>query len=309
MDIALSILIIILVIYFIISWIIYYKLFVVDKNADYHVVNQEDPFFNPSYLWFQKAPKDEVQIKAYDGAILKGYFLPSLEEDSNNLAIIVHGYHACSDDMIIIAKLYSDLGFKVLLINQRGHHLSEGDSITFGQYEKQDLKRWIHYALRTYSATDQILLHGVSMGASTIMLTLGDDIPENIKYAVLDSGYSSLSGLFREMARPKIVRIFFPGVSLITYYRHKFFIRKVSPIQAMKKSKVPFVIIHSEDDEQVPFKMGKEIFDASLAPYKDFYPVKGCPHGEGYIIDKLGIENFLKITLPKYFTIKKKYQK
>lgn len=295
----------VILIYFGFVLIMYKKIFGIDANKDYRVVNQEDDFFKASYEWYQKVPKEDIQVTSYDNLKLKGVFIPSIDETSTNLAIIVHGYHACSDDMIIIAKLYSELGFKVMLINQRGHHGSEGSFVTFGYYEKYDLKKWIQYALRTYSATDDILLHGVSMGAATILMSTSLSLPKNVKYIVADSGFSHLTKMYLSTLKPKILKIILPGLSLLTYLKHRFFLGQVNPLKAIKHSKIPLVIIHGEEDEMVPFKMGQDLYEASTAPYKDFYPVPDCLHGVGYIKDKNGIDNFMRNNLIKYFNIKK----
>lgn len=42
--------------------------------------------------------------------------------------------------MIIIGQMYVKMGFQVILIDLRGHGLSEGSFTTFGFYEKYDLK-------------------------------------------------------------------------------------------------------------------------------------------------------------------------
>ncbi|MGD9909635.1 MAG: alpha/beta hydrolase [Candidatus Izemoplasmatales bacterium] len=307
MDYIIYIIIAVLIIsYFSFSYGMYSKIFRTDPAKDYRVVNQEDPFFKPSFDWYQKVPKEEIKISSYDGYQLNGIFIPALDEQSTSLAIVSHGYHACSDDMIAIAKLYSDMGFKVILINHRGHHGSGGGFTSFGYYEKYDVKKWIEYALRTYSATDNILLHGVSMGAATMIQSTSLNLPKNVKYIVADSGFSHLSKMFIFMLKPKFLRIFLPGISLITYLRHRFFLFQIAPIKNAKKTVIPLFIIHGEQDEMVPFSMGKLLFEASNSPYKNFHPVPDCKHGVGYIKDKQGIESFLKSDLPKYFTLKNK---
>jgi hypothetical protein len=272
-------------------------------------VNQEDPFFKESYAWFQKVPKEEISIKSYDSVLLKGTFIPSIDETSTNLAIVVHGYKANSQDMIIIAKLYSDLGFKVMLIDLRAHGASEGKFSSFGYYEKYDIKKWIQYALRTYGSTDRILLHGVSMGAASIIQASGLSLPSNVRYIVADSGYSSLLKMLRNITTPKSLIVFLPGVSLITYIAHRFFIESIQPMKQIKKSKIPIMIIHGKDDEVVPFSMGESLFDKSKAPYKEFYPVDDCLHGVGYVKDKEGIDSKLRQVLPNFFEIKKTFLK
>ena len=149
---------IILIAYFTIAYFIYRTLFLRKNYGTVAFVDHTKPFFAPSKDWYDRSPKELVTIRAYDGVKLAGIFLPSYDEKSTQTAIVMHGYQSQATDMIVIGKMYNDMGFKVLLVDLRGHGSSEGDFSTFGHYEKQDLKKWIHYALRTYGSTDKILV-------------------------------------------------------------------------------------------------------------------------------------------------------
>jgi len=54
-------------------------------------------------------------------------------------------------------------------------------------------------------------------------------------------------------------------------------------LEKVAQVSVPKLIIHSEDDEIVPFSMGQKIFDASKAP-KYFFRLKGAGHNDAYIV-------------------------
>lgn len=308
-DLWIYILIVILVAYLSLSYVLYLRVFKMDPDKDYRVVDQNSEFFKASYEWYQKVPKEEISIKSYDNVTLKGKFIPSLDNESTNLAMIVHGYHANLEDMIIIGKFYSDMGFKVMLLDMRGHGQSEGAFTTLGHFEKYDLKKWIHFALRTYGATDQILLHGVSMGASTIFLSTTLNLPQNVKFIVADSGFDSIWNMLWNNLKPKALRIILPGASIISFLSRRFFFGSVSVSQAVRKNRIPLMIVHGEKDEKVPFAVGKALHEISKAPTKDFFQVPNCKHGEGYIVDKNGYEQRLILHLKDYFNIKNTYLK
>jgi len=308
-DLWIFILIAVLVAYFVLSYILFLRIFKMHPEKEYKVVDQNSDFFKASYEWFQKVPKEEISIKSYDNVTLKGQFIPSIDNESTNLAIVVHGYHASLQDMIIIGKFYSDLGFKVMLLDMRGHGQSEGSFTTLGHYEKYDLKKWIHFALRTYGATDKILLHGVSMGASTIFLSTTLNLPQNVKFIVADSGFDNAWNMLWGNLRPKSLRILLPGASIISLFSKRFFLSSVNVAHAVRKNKIPLIIIHGEKDEKVPFEVGKSLHELSKAPTKDFYQIPNCKHGEGYIVDKAGYEQRVILHLKDYFTIKNTYLK
>ncbi len=280
------IVIILIGIYLFISYMMYRRIFVDYNKPEKNLVDHEEEFYQESYRWFQDIPKEEISIKSYDNLKLKGYFIPSIDKKSEKIAIVMHGYQSKGTDMIIIAKMYSDMGFKVVLPDLRGHGKSEGKFTSMGHYEKYDLKRWFNFCLTSYGATDKILIHGVSMGAAMAIMLTALDIPKNLKFMVLDSGYTRFKGTLRHTFRSKYLSIFLPGLSLITYFQHRYFLSQLRPIKAMRKNEVPFLIIHGEKDQLVPLKMAKDLLKAAKTDRKELLIVKDARHALGYKVDK-----------------------
>lgn len=295
--------------YFGFSYLMYRKIFFIANKESYQVVDQTDPFFSPSWDWFQKAPRETVSIKAYDNTLLKGVYLPSQDEKSLNTAIVVHGYHSNLNDVVALAKMYSDFGFKVLLIDQRGHGMSNGTFTSFSHVEKYDLKKWIQFALRTYGQTDKVLLHGVSMGGATVLEATKLALPDNVKFIVSDSSFSTFTGLLKSFLKPRILMMFYPGLNFFSYTIHRYWLWRIKPVKTIKQSGIPLFIIHGEEDSMVPFSMGEAIYASSGGLQKTFYPVKNAEHGKGYVLEKEEIENKLGSILPAYFQIKKAFLK
>ena len=292
-------------IYFSVSYQIYKKLILIDPKKNYTVVNQTDAFFAPSWQWFQETPKENVHIRAYDGTRLSATFIPSIDKNSDLLAIVMHGYHANSTDMVLIAKMYSDLGFKVLLPDQRGHGSSSGTFTSFGIYEKYDLRQWINYCLRIYGSKDRILLHGVSMGAATILLASGMNMPENCKLVVADSAYTTFRRVLFHTMKPKLLVLFLPGVDLFTYWYHRFLLSKANVVKAVRHSTFPTIFIHSDHDKTTPPYMMNDLIKAMKKARTADYLVKDAPHGEGFVVDKIGLEKFVFEHLVEFFQFKR----
>lgn len=295
----------ILAIYLGLSAFLYRRLFLEIGYRRQAFVDQTDPFFKPSSDWYERAPKETVTIKAYDNTRLSGVFIPSFDEKSSQTAIVLHGYRSCHEDMIAIAKMYNDMGFKVLLIDQRGHGASGGEFTSFGHYEKVDLKKWILYALKTYGANERILLHGVSMGASTVMLASALALPEQVKLVVADSGFTTLPSLFLANMKVKLGIILFPGLDAILYFMHRYVMCQVNPLKAVRHARIPIVFIHGEADQEVPVSMANHLHEASNAPFKELYLVPNSPHGKAYVLDKVGLEQRLFAIVRTFFDIKK----
>lgn len=293
-----------LILYLILSYIIYSKMIHHGGFRKGGIVNQTDPFFAPSFEWFSKAVKEKVHISGYDGTKLQGYYIPSYNDQSTKTAIILHGYAGQNTDMAIVAQTYSELGFKILLPDLRGHGLSEGEFSTFGRFEAYDLKKWINYLLRTYGATDEILIHGVSMGASTVLLSSALSLPENVKMMVVDSPYAKVAPVLLRKVKNPLILFFLPGLSLLTYYWHHFFLMNINVAKTVKKSTIPTYFIHGMKDELCPYHDTLKMMESLPVRDKDIYTVLNAKHAESYILEKDGIDLWLTKNIEKIFNIK-----
>lgn len=295
-------------IYLGISFYIYRRVFRDYNSPPVDLVDHTEDFYQKSYEWFQEVPKDDIKVRTYDRLKLHGYYIPSYNKKSQNVAIIVHGYQSKATDMIIIGKMYAEMGFQVMLTDLRGHGLSEGDLTTFGHHEKFDLKRWINFALREYGSNSNILIHGVSMGAATTMMATDLDIPkDNVKFLLLDSGYTRLNKTLASPKKTRFIRFFYLGINLWTYAFHKFLLWSVNPIKQMRKNTVPFLIVQGESDSAVPKAMAEKLYNASPAVSKEIYFIENSKHALGFKDDYEGCREKLFEMIKPIFHIKKIY--
>lgn len=291
--------------YFSLSYFYYRKLLIDFNRKDKKLVDHDSSFYKESYEWFQNIPKEDVYIRSYDNLKLHGYYIPALDKNSSNLAIVIHGYQSKATDMIIIGKLYSDLGFKVLMIDLRAHGLSEGKFTSIGHYEKYDLKKWLNFALRNYGANNKLLIHGVSMGAVMAMLVTELKIKNNLRFLVLDSGFTTFKKSLAATVRPKFLKIFFFGISFFTYIFHRYTLGKIKPINAMKKITTPLLIIHGSKDKPVPLSMAEELYQAAKTTKKDLVIVNGASHAKGFEVEKDFVVDKILVSITDIFNIKK----
>jgi len=298
-----------ILIYLASGYYIYRYVFINYKKAKRTIVNHDNDFYKESYEWFQKIPKEDVFVTSYDNLKLHGYYLPSLDKNTDKLAIVIHGYKSQATDMIIIAKLYSDLGFKVLMIDMRGHGKSQGNFTSIGHYEKYDLKKWINFALRNYGADSKILLHGVSMGAATATLVMEQKQKKYISLLVLDSGFTKFSKSLAYSFKYRFFSFLIPGISLYTYLKHKYTLGQISPLRVMQKITTPTLIIHGDKDKPVPLFMAQELYDACKAKEKELVIVKDSPHAKGFEVDKSLVMNKIINSVCEVYKIKKSYLK
>ena len=159
--------------------------------------NKEEKLANE---WASQIKNKKVEIKSNDNITLRG--TEYLIENSNKWVIVLHGYRATPESVIPIAKHFSNQGFNVLIPSMRACADSDGEYVGMGWLDKEDLKCWINLIISSNSNAD-IVLHGSSMGASTVLMASGDELPSNIKSIIADSGYTSVWDIFASEAKAR----------------------------------------------------------------------------------------------------------
>ena len=204
--------------------------------------------------FFDSPDRQAVEITARDGVKLSAWLH---DRGTKKTLIFCHGYQGGPEELTgIAAPLYAE-GYNILLIYQRAHQKSGGDFFTMGVKECRDVADWINYVNQRYPG-GVIGLYGWSMGGATVMGTVGESLPENVKCAVEDCGYVDL---FEELAHattlimPKLpCKRFLTGVLDLYCRLFKGFSIRYSLAKPLSRCKIPMLFIHGSADELVPYE-------------------------------------------------------
>lgn len=234
----------------------------------------------------EQLPARQVCISSFDGLKLYGRYYHV--QDGAPLQIQCHGYrgHALRD-FCGGSKLARELGHNMLLIDQRAHGKSEGHTITFGVKEARDCLSWAEFAVREWGDSLEIFLTGVSMGAATVLSAARLPLPDNVKGIIADCPYSSPKKIICKVAEERHFppALTYPFVCLGGFLFGGLLLRKKdSPVEAVKHTQIPILLLHGEDDRFVPWDMSREIFDACASP-KTLVTFPGAAHGVSYLAD------------------------
>ena len=241
---------------------------------------------------------EKVTIRSRDGKTLVARYYHVA--DGAPVHIEFHGYRSrATTDFCGINVLVRDLGHNTLLVDQRAHGESGGSSITFGIKERYDCLDWANYVIERFGSETKIILSGLSMGGATVLMASELDLPENIVGIMADCPYSSPKEIIKqECEKMKLpANLAYPFVRLGAIIFGGFDPSASTAKDAVKKAKVPVLIIHGENDDFVPCQMSQEIYDA-CASDKTLVTIPKAGHGISYIIDRpkyeKSVEDFLK---------------
>lgn len=265
--------------------------------------NQEFTDEDGNEAWMSQQQFERLEVISFDGLLLRGYYLPAAQKTTKT-AIIAHGYSGeALRGMSSFARLYHQkLGYNVLLPDARGHGESAGNFICFGWLERRDYVKWMHLLLQKVGPEAEIVLHGVSMGGATVLMTGGEDLPAQVKAIVSDCAYTSVMGMVAHQTK----RLFhippFPlayVVSLVCKIRAGFFFAEASALRQVGKCRLPVLFIHGEADTFVPTPMVYELHAAHSGP-KELLVVPSAGHGLSYAVDGPGYEQTVTGFLRKF---------
>lgn len=257
---------------------------------------------DPREAWLKEQIFEEPTLQsALDGTTLQGYFLPA-ETQSDRFVVCSHGYRSRGKrEFRLMTKFYHDKGFNVLLVDHRASGESKGSRITFGKKESADLLQWVDW-VREKAPDAQIVLHGVSMGAATVlMLSDRKELLPNVKFIVADCAYTGAVDEFRGVLEGAHVphRALIAGVNTVNRIVSGFSLHTVSPNACVKNSVVPILFIHGNSDTFVPTQMSRENY-AACASEKALLLVDGAAHASSYPTDSAAYEAMLEKFMDKY---------
>lgn len=221
----------------------------------------------------------------------------NLKGDKKNIAVLCHGFTCAKCVSLIYASLFLDMGYAVIIYDQRNHGLSGKAHTTMGYYERHDLKKLVDWCYKHYGDDINIVTHGESMGAATVLLHL--EIDKRVKCAIADCGYSDLMELLKYQLVNfyRLPQFLLIPVNIITYLRAGFRYQDVSPIRAVRRTNVPILFVHGKKDHYVPTKMSIDMFKAKKSN-KELYLVDNAGHGENCLVNpeeyRRRLERFLK---------------
>ena len=239
-------------------------------------------------------PHEDVYKRSGDGLQLHATYFPQGKQDK--IVICFHGYTSQGmSDYIGLSDYYLKRGYSMLLVDERAHGQSEGEYIGFGCLDRIDACAWMDWVISTCGENVQILLHGTSMGAATVLMASGLALPKQVKGIVSDCAFTSPKHVFTHVLHSMYHLPAFPIMQITDFVNRKkagYGLDECNAAREVQKAKVPILLIHGDADTFVPCSMCDEI-ESNCASETKKLIVKGAAHAESYYKDMDAYENAL----------------
>lgn len=237
----------------------------ITENA-YKDAPENSPWFsyikimNEEVLWLDEKKPEDVYINAFDGIKLHGFYLNC---NSNKTFIYFHGFNSNGyKEGAVLAHIFYDKGYNVIIVQQRGHDQSDNAFVTFGVHESRDVKSWVDY-VNGLKADGEIIIAGMSMGAGSVLSALSYELP-NVKLAIADCGYTNaydilLSGFhFNKFVSKTIMNFVYKDYLNIA----KADLKKNTPLDGVKKTNIPVLFVVGSNDTECPVSESEALCNA-----------------------------------------------
>ena len=211
-------------------------------------------------------PFEDVTVTNPDGQKLAGWFIPS---ENGAVIIMQHGYKSTRSEMLNEAEMMHKHGYGALITSIRAHDFSEGQLITFGKFEVQDMEAWYQYLLtRTDIDPQKIGILGNSFGGMLSIEYAAQN--RNIKAVVTDCAFSSLNDTVATSVKHFTGLPEFPFVPLIVFWAERETGFKAADIDATKWiaeiSPRPVFLMQGGADTVISAGSGQKLYDAAGEP-------------------------------------------
>ncbi|HVG91534.1 MAG TPA: alpha/beta fold hydrolase [Alphaproteobacteria bacterium] len=217
---------------------------------------------------FQAALQD-VSIRASDGVVLKGWYVHPRVYNGNTV-VLLHGITDNREGVAGYGQLLLEHGYAVLLPDARRHGESGGDLATYGVKEADDIHRWVSWVYQ-HDPPQCVYGLGESYGAALLLQSLAVEnrfcavAAESTFSTAREMSFERVSGplhlpswVGRTLGRPAIW-----SAVVYAHLRYGLDLLQPSPLEAVRSSKVPVLLIHGEADRSIAAWHSQRIANAA----------------------------------------------
>ena len=216
----------------------------------------------------------DVAIETSDGVTLHGWFIAG---QSSRVLLFFHGNAGNISHRLDSIGQFRALGLSVLIIDYRGYGQSAGRTTESGIY-RDAAAAWRYLTDDRGIVASDIIVFGRSLGASVASHLAARRQPLAL---IVESAFTSV---------PDIAQDLYPWLPArwLSRLRH-------ATREHVRDVRCPVLVIHSRDDEIIPFQHGESIFASANEP-RTLLQLRGT-HNDGFLYDERTYMNGLRTFL------------
>jgi uncharacterized protein len=209
---------------------------------------------------------ENVGFETADGVMLSGWWVPA--DKPRGTVLFCHGNGGNIADYLDSVVIANRLRLNVFIFDYRGYGYSNGSPSEQGTYLDAEAA-WKYLVMERKISPETIVVWGRSLGGAIAARTAAEH-PSGL--VIIESSFTSVKDLVSD-------RFSWVPSWVVANYAY-------DTRQYLEKVDVPVLVIHSPDDEMIPFQHGKRLYD-SVKGQKVFLEIKGS-HNRGFL-DSLGV--------------------
>lgn len=222
---------------------------------------------------------ESIYFRTEDGVTLFGWFIPC--ENSRGVILFCHGNAGNISHRLESIQIFHRLGLDVFIFDYRGYGKSEGKPTELGTYKDAEAA-WGYLVKERKTNRSQIIVFGRSLGGAIASWLASNHKPGAL---ILESTFTSLSDVAAK---------FYPYLPVRLLLRFKY-----HTAEYLGRVNCPVLVVHSRNDEIMPFNHGNQLFKTANEP-KKFLEISGT-HNEGFITSGKDYEEGLNGFILEHF--------
>lgn len=223
---------------------------------------------------------ETLVLTAADGVKVSTWFVPAKDANAP-IVVLLHGNAENMGGQMDMILSCNRMGYSVLAMDYRGYGKSEGSPTEAGTYLDADAA-WEYLTEKRAIPPNRIVIHGRSFGGGIAAYLASRHAPAGV---ILESTFTSIPDRGAELFP------LFP-VHLLSKFQY-------NSLERMGSISCPVLVIHSKDDQVIPFEHGERLFRAAKEP-KQFVAIQGS-HDGGYVASHKvydpAVKGFLRLCL------------
>ena len=220
----------------------------------------------------------DVSITTSDGVRLHGWFVAANQAKAT--VLFLHGNAGNISHRLDSIAIFRELGLDVFIIDYRGYGQSEGKPSEQGTY-LDARAAWEYLVNDREIAPKKIVIFGRSLGGAVASWLAAQTTPGAV---ILESTFTSA---------PDMAHRLYPFLPVRLMTRLKYSVK-----ENVKGLSSPLLVVHSRQDEVIPFDMGESIFAAAPEP-KQMLVITG-DHSGGFLLNRNEYMSVLDKLLDQY---------